>query len=385
MREIRSISVLERNDGKEGERRLDFLDTLRAFIIFLVIVMHTALAYITPPFPGWVYNPKADTNFFGSIALLLEGPLLMSVMFFIAGYFTMPSLIKYGSLKFIKGKLIRIFIPWVIGAAFIAPLQGCISMHSSGIPGTFLDHVKLFFTPIYWGQNQFWFLGVLFYFFLITAAVYAIFNKRISSLRVRAGKPSILIFIGVILINFGACFLINLYAGAQTWTVKYFLQFQNIKIPLYITFFALGIYAYKKDWFKDGYKPRILPWALIFIPSFLVSYILNTQYALNPSTVTQKLYYNLAFSITVLAYVFLFLAVSRKFMNNPKPMTKNISVSSFAVYIIHMIIVFGVLHLSKNIDIPLIVKYLLQVTIITVSVWVLACSLRKVPGLKKVL
>ncbi|KNY25248.1 CARDB domain-containing protein [Pseudobacteroides cellulosolvens] len=97
MREAKSISVLENNNWKDGERRLDFLDSLRAFIVFLVIIMHTAMAYIIPPFPGWVYNPKSNNNIFGSIALLLEGPFLMSVMFFIAGYFTMPSLVKYGS------------------------------------------------------------------------------------------------------------------------------------------------------------------------------------------------------------------------------------------------------------------------------------------------
>jgi len=72
-------------------------------------------------------------------------------------------------------------------------------------------------------------------------------------------------------------------------------------------------------------------------------------------------------------------------MNNPGSITKTLSRSSYAVYLIHMIFVFGVIYLSKDIDLPLLAKYLLQVIVITISVWTVAHCLRKVPGLKRIL
>lgn len=381
----KSTVVMERSEKDICPKRLDFLDSLKAFIIFMVITLHVALAYFSIKFPGWVYNPATNDLLFGIITSLIDGPLLMSVMFFIAGYFTLPSLIKKGSLQFVKGKIVRIFIPWVIGAIVLAPLIGCISSYCDGCKGTFVDCVVKYLTPSYGGQYHFWFLGVLFYFFLITAGIYALFNKKGFTVKTTEDKSPIPLFLLFIALAGGASFAISLFNDVYTWTRTYFIQFENIKIPLYIAFFVLGIYAYKKNWFIDGYKPRTLPWSIVFVVSYVVCFYLNMIYELNPTTVTGKFLLNMAFSIEVLSYVFLLLSIFRKFFNNTGNKMKTICSCSFGVYIIHMFILLPILQFTKSVDIPLFIKFLLQTAVVSVLTWTIAYALKKIPGVRSVL
>lgn len=381
----KSTVVMERSGKRTDSKRLDFLDSLKAFIIFMVITLHVALAYFSIRFPGWVYNPATNDMLFGVITSLIDGPLLMSVMFFIAGYFTLPSLIKKGPLQFVKGKIIRIFIPWVIGTIILAPLIGCISSYCDGYKGTFADCIVKYFTPSYGGQYHFWFLGVLFYFFLITAGIYVLFNKKEFPVKIMEGKSSIPIFLLFIAIAGGTSFAVSLFNNVYTWTTTCFIQFENIKIPLYIAFFILGIYAYKKNWFLDGYKPRTLPWAIVFGVSYIVCFCLNIRYELNPTTVIGKLLLNMAFSIEVLSYVFLLLSIFRKYFNNAGNKIKTICRCSFGAYIIHMFILLPVLQFTKGVYIPLFIKFLLQTAVVSVLTWTIAYGLKRIPGIRRVM
>ncbi len=93
--------------------RLDFLDTLRVFIILLVIGLHTALAYASPHFANWAYNPQGSANFW-IINFVIESGVLMPIMFFISGYFILPSAAKRSPWQFMKGKLIRLGLPFAL-------------------------------------------------------------------------------------------------------------------------------------------------------------------------------------------------------------------------------------------------------------------------------
>ena len=72
-------------------RRLYFLDNLRAAVILLVIVFHIALGYMAPPLAWWyVVDSQTSAAFIPFIVTV--DVFIMPVMFWIAGYFTLPVL-----------------------------------------------------------------------------------------------------------------------------------------------------------------------------------------------------------------------------------------------------------------------------------------------------
>ena len=102
----------------EGPKRIYFLDGFRAITIFLVIVLHAALAFVN--YYGFVQDMVRD-NIVRFIYIPLDGCVLMSAMFFAAGFFTPGSLAKKGPAGFLIGKLIRIGIPFARGTFDYCP------------------------------------------------------------------------------------------------------------------------------------------------------------------------------------------------------------------------------------------------------------------------
>jgi hypothetical protein len=72
--------------------------------------------------PTWWYvlDPN-NSPIFTQLVLLLDVPI-MPILFFLAGYFALRSLQKRGTWLFLEDKLVRISIPWIFGALFLAPL-----------------------------------------------------------------------------------------------------------------------------------------------------------------------------------------------------------------------------------------------------------------------
>ena len=88
-------------------------------MIVLVIVYHTVAAYATVV-PWWAVH---DTTFFATdIIRELLDVFMMPVLFFVAGYFALPSLEKRGVGEFIKDKCKRLLVPWVLAVIVFMPL-----------------------------------------------------------------------------------------------------------------------------------------------------------------------------------------------------------------------------------------------------------------------
>ena len=100
--------------------RLYFLDHLRASIILLVIVFHIALGYMAPPLAWWYVVDSQTSSAFIPFIITVD-VFIMPVMFWIAGYFTLPVLQRKGIGSFWRDKLYRIALPWLGGVLLLAP------------------------------------------------------------------------------------------------------------------------------------------------------------------------------------------------------------------------------------------------------------------------
>jgi surface polysaccharide O-acyltransferase-like enzyme len=109
---------------------------------------------------------------------------MMSVMFFIAGYFALAPLIKNGASQFLKDKSVRLGIPFVLGITMLAPLAAFIAYLPRGTRVNYFAYWFLrFFRPEEFSQYHFWFLGVLLLFFLVLSLIFLIVGDKISSIK----------------------------------------------------------------------------------------------------------------------------------------------------------------------------------------------------------
>lgn len=100
--------------------RLDYLDAVRAFALILGIVFHASLSFM-PIFIGWavmdVSTSPAVPNF-----ILISHSFRMELFFLIAGFFSHMTFHGKGADTFLKSRVVRIAIPFVIGWFIMRPL-----------------------------------------------------------------------------------------------------------------------------------------------------------------------------------------------------------------------------------------------------------------------
>ena len=93
-----------------NSNRLYFLDNLRVVAIILVVVLHGSMTYMAYAPTWWYVVDPNNSEIFTQLVLLIDVPI-MPILFFLAGYFALPSLQKRGVKLFLKEKFVRIGIP----------------------------------------------------------------------------------------------------------------------------------------------------------------------------------------------------------------------------------------------------------------------------------
>ena len=103
--------------------RYHALDALRAYAMFLGVVLHASMAYI--PIVPWGSNDPAAADWVGLILLGIHG-FRMQLFFVISGFFTLMLLQRRGVQNIIKHRFLRILIPCVLGVITVLPAQHAV-------------------------------------------------------------------------------------------------------------------------------------------------------------------------------------------------------------------------------------------------------------------
>jgi hypothetical protein len=156
---------------------------LRAFITVLVLAHHAVLVYhpFAPPVPAslvtqprwWQAFPVVDSQRWSGFALFVgfNDVFFMSLMFFLSGLFLWRSLERKGAAGFLRHRVFRLGVPFVIAAALIAPLAYyptyLLRGTSTGLAGFWHQWRSLGD----WPAGPAWFIWVLLAFDCLAAAL----------------------------------------------------------------------------------------------------------------------------------------------------------------------------------------------------------------------
>lgn len=321
--------------------RLHFLDNLRGVTIFLVVCLHVFLCYMKFS-PAWwfVIDPK-QSLFFTYCVILIDVPI-MPTMFFIAGYFALASLQKHGIGKFWSQKIKRIAIPWVIGVLFLSPPAVYMILLSRGkAPGYMEFWENQFWTPTFFSQSVFWFLGMLLMFFAVLTVVFR-FSKTLQSSQRILKQPGIGLFVLFVTATFGWFLFMNQFFPADTWLNDfYIIAFQPLRLLIYALYFSLGIMAWKQRWFEEGgFNPKLAPWVALCLFSAVAYSHFKFLMAVRSSELAIQAGNGIFFNLFAFSTMMSGLALFHLLFNGDGFFWKSFSRSSYGIYLLHSIPVY---------------------------------------------
>jgi glucan biosynthesis protein C len=100
--------------------RLDYLDATRAFALVLGVVFHACLSF-TPIFLGWAVQDISTSPLVGMF-MTVSHSFRMELFFLLAGLLGHLTFHRQGAGDFVRSRLLRIAVPFVVGWFILHPL-----------------------------------------------------------------------------------------------------------------------------------------------------------------------------------------------------------------------------------------------------------------------
>lgn len=380
------------NGMEANQDRVIFLDNIRYLMVLSVLVLHAAAAYshIVP----WWYVVDTVEGVFFDVSIIVLDIFLMPVLFFISGYFALPSLKRRGTSGFIIAKLRRLGVPLVLVGIFLAPIMPYIRYHGrTPEPAGFfeywiaqlktavdfsVDHlnpVELATTTKYHDhliQHHLWFLSLLLLFFMIFAAAVRVRDSLLGESDTKDGDTvpesrSMLLAMFFFGLTVSLVFtLVQMVSQDGSWAkIGSILLFQPTRVPIYIGLFCLGIYAYSRNWFIR----RTLPgasWLWLVASLLLLLFFTAASRTFYSETGTIPpaiaLLHGMLRTFFCLALIGYLSTSAYSCWNRPTGINRSLAASSYDIYLIHL---------------PIVVLFQLGVSLLAVPVAVkfgLACA-----------
>ena len=344
-------------DGRQTTR-LYFLDNLRTFLIFLVVMYHSGLVYESSGFAGlfWIVDDPATNDLVGILNIVID-IFVMATIFFISGYFTPMSLERKQTGEFIKTKLRRLIMPWLLAVLILMPLYKFIFLYSRDMAQESWTTYLHFSNGIF-SQNWLWFLPVLFMFDMI----------YLLSARSGLNLPAISLKTGitaVFVLGFINSFVMS-YFHLEGWTKTFVLDFQNERLIIYFLIFLLGALCYKQKVFEKAPDSKAMyitfsatAWLPINIYVFWIIYLFLNPGSFLFSGIIDRVALWLSFHLSLLSLIYLLVSTFRFYINGQGPIREELNNNSYNVYIIHTIVLGAVAMTMLNMQISSLVKYLI--------------------------
>lgn len=257
----------------QSNARLGYIDNLRSTMIVWVVVFHTAITY--SHIGSWYYSdPKPADEVSSFVFLTLEvhsQAFFMGLLFLLAGYFVPGAFDRKGFRRFMADRFVRLGVPSLLYIFVIQPFLIHYLLQAG--KGSMAGYYRAYLASGDWlsGGGPMWFAIAL----LIFCLVYGLFRIIVPAKGKAAMLPTPslagLMSSGLVIAVFA--FLIR----TKEPMGKSFLYFQPAFFTQYIVLFALGIVAYRDNWFvtlptRLGYGLLIgaavlspIAWSALFI------------------------------------------------------------------------------------------------------------------------
>lgn len=376
------------------EGRLNFIDNLRILCIALVVLHHLSMSYGAGG--DWFYVEGEPDSIFAQIPLILfaatNQAFFMGLLFFISTFFVSSSYNRKGPSRFLGERLIRLGIPTVAYYFLIGPFCGFLSyrlMTDEAVPHSFFHFLKMG-----WGRSfgPLWFVETLIWFTLAYMLFRLVRNKPFQRWEIAEPmpRPSTVVIFAV---------FVGLITGlVRTWyPVGRWLPHLNLQLghfPQYIAAMSLGVVAWQRGWLESLSLRQGIRWFvstnLFILVIFPVLFIVGgaASGVVDPflgGWYWQNFGYSIYEQIVGFGLMLGLLGIFKGALSGRGRLITELSESTYAVYIFHVIPVFLVAWSFRHWEFPLLGKFLVLAFPTLVVSFLLGWFIRKLPFASKVL
>jgi peptidoglycan/LPS O-acetylase OafA/YrhL len=388
--------------------RLHALDGLRAAMMLLGLVLHSAASYThTPLGDAWPYQDAQTSRIF-DVSVFVIHLFRMPTFFVMAGFFAAFLYDREGAAGFLRHRMRRILLPfaaaWIVTAPAIASGFFAAHVQQSGwdramtlVTGPAADT-----TP---NPMHLWFLYYLLIFCLVAALALPIIRRLPGPLRAafdRAFRSSGTGATGLIALS---AVTIATLAPMQVPALETSVSFVPAPRVLvaYLVFFVFGWLLFARRANLASFATR--PW--LYLGAAIVIGLAYMSIAMNPWLAPDVRHYTgiAAAGVATWLFVFGWIGVFVRYFAKPRPLQRYFADASYWIYLIHLPFTIWIPALLAAVLLPAIVKFLIVLsgtTLVTVftyhylvrSTWIgvflngrrhsrapLAAAPRVVPGL----
>ena len=425
-------------DNTDKPPRIVFLDYLRALTFLLLVFDHTIHAYALD-FGQYHFFKDDDRTTLADIFYLFDNSIIMPMLFLIFGLFIWPALDNKGPYKYVKNRVWRLLIPYIIGIPFVVPLlvypKYAFNAQTDTSYLDFWQHV--YFAEKLQGGGPFWVLFCLALYTFMTISIVKIASLFISRETISIfghklmayPKTSSVIFITIscLFLGFG-----NFKWGAPWWIGldgiptqgKFWLEIANKIITLFhlqgsrfmlhAQYFLAGaligatILRNEHFWHRVGQQWPRYTMAMVCLGILYISYTLayihegvfnddinrmlrfhftwdNVQLAYNHMNGEKVLIRTTLQGIFIFFQVMAVISLSQRFLSVKSTWLCSLAACSYGIFLLHEVPVIWLQYGLNGLDIPIFFKVCIIFTIGLGSTWIVVKNLKRISWVNKII
>jgi len=313
----------------------------------------------------------------------------------LAGYFTPRSYDRKGGAAFVRDRIIRLGLPWLVYALLLQPLVYYLAY---GMPIPFWSFFLLYLQRVgSIADGPIWFVELLLYFSLLYAAWRWLARWRTPPASGEGAVPGYRAIFGFIFVLGLVTFVVRLW-----WPAGFTPRLFNVPLgylPQYVSLYILGIVASRRNWLFP-LTPRMgRNWSLIAGLSTLIfagpaafSIIQEAgtagsqraAYALAGGFNWLALCYALWESFVVVGLGIGLLVLFRERWNHQGRLAKGLAASVYTVYLIHPVVLVGFAYAFHVVALYPLLKWAIAVLVTLPLCFLISFVIRKIPLVNRV-
>lgn len=329
----------------------------------MIVVLHSAISFSNFA-PWWSVKEANDISIFFDVILLILDVFPMPILFFIAGYFAIPSYRKNGQRIFLKRKFRRLGLPLLFMVPIISPFSAYVHHYTLHGYSYYLDfgeywlnymksgldfRIRILTSVDQFSQSHLWFMSLLLFFFIIFAVLaHTVRHKTASSCdkhKMTSSTSSMLLLLtGIGFLTLLSTFISDsIFANPSNpnpWvSIANILQFQPGRVVSYTLYFGLGVYAFQKKWFVAGELPgRLSLWAVLSI-LLTFCYLVTAKQLISDPSLEIYLVFLFVRSFFCVFSLVMFTMWAHLHWNQTSRLDALLASNSYYIYVVHLLIV----------------------------------------------
>jgi peptidoglycan/LPS O-acetylase OafA/YrhL len=369
------------------------LDRARTFLTLVVLLHHAVIPY--------TYFGHTDPKFWigFDVVVLATDSFFMAMFFFLSGLFVWPSLSHKAPHVFVRDRLLRLGLPFLVAAFTIIP----IAYYAIALR----QEPDLSFTAFWWKtitvgpwpSGPLWFIWVLLAFDLSASLLYRLSPRLldpINRISVRAHDRPVEFYLFLLAVTAAVYVPALVYYGANDWFDIGPFSVQASRVLLYAAYFFIGAGVGAANFDRgllsaDGRLAKsgwgwviatLIPYCLLWVLIYIKREILGNPPHLPAWYQTIYGFLFVAFSAAILlAILAYFLRFKRYGWSILDPMQPD----AYGMFLVHYPIVLWLQYWLFDFNLPAIVKATVVFVLTVILSWAATDALRRIPGATRVL